>query len=89
MSDTKTTSGFSGMKRTIMDRIATKSNLHDQLKMKKFKPESTKSALVSFKHDEHRSKSTINPSITNRKFLQNTPSIKDMDIRKLIGKYPV
>ena len=26
---------------------------------------------------------------SNRKFLRETPSIKDMDIRKLIGKYPV
>lgn len=77
------------MKKNLIDRITTKSNLHDHLKLKKGKPGGTKyGTFVDFK-DEKRSKSTIDPKKTNRQFLKQTPSIKDMDIRKLIGKYPI
>ena len=72
-----------------MNRIATKSNLEDHIKHKKGIPGGTKyGTFLDFNVDENRSKSTIKPSVTNRKFLKQTPSVKDMDIRTLINKYP-
>ena len=77
------------MKKNLMDRITTKSNLHDHLKLKKGKPGGTKYGTFTEFDKEKRSKSTIDPKKTNRSFLKPVPSIKDMDIRKLIGKYPI
>ena len=72
-----------------MDRIVTKSNLHDHLKLKKGKPGGTLyGTFTEFEKETKRSKSTI-AAPSNKKFLKPTPSIKDMEIRKLIGKYPV
>jgi hypothetical protein len=78
------------MKKNLVDRITSKSNLHDHLKLKKGKPGGSKyGTFLDFNKDEARSKSTINPKKTNRQFLKHTPSINDMDIKKLIGKYPI
>jgi hypothetical protein len=61
------TSGFSTMKKNLLDRITTKSNLHDHLKLTKGKPGGTKyGTFVEFEKEEKRSKSTINPKKTNR-----------------------
>ena len=55
------------MKKNLLDRITTKSNLHDHLKLTKGKPGGTKyGTFVEFEKEEKRSKSTINPKKTNR-----------------------
>ena len=73
------TSGFSTMKKHLVDRITTKSNLHDHLKLKKGKPGGTKYGTFD---REARSKSIITkPNKQNREFLKKTPSIQDFDIK--------
>ena len=87
------------MRKNLMDRIQSKANLADQIKHTYGRGGSKFGTLnvtskIEAKPFEKRSKSVIRAPVptekrTNKQFLKHTPSVKDMDIKKLIGKFPV
>jgi hypothetical protein len=91
--------GFSELKRNLINRHASKANIGDHLKHKTGRGGSQFGTVIpQLSNVSLRSRSVVqkgeseksyNPKRTNRQFMKNTPSISDMDIRKMIGKYPV
>jgi hypothetical protein len=87
----------------MKERISSKANLHDQLKLHYKLPGGKRAGSLivpaPFKTIEARSKSVIKEGHAtsimslsklshNRSFLKQTPSTKDLGIQSLIKKYP-